>query len=174
MEYTEQGMPIGIIQQVLGHCSLQMTLHYSKVSENMLYEKWKKTESLGLLHLNSRPPTEKEVKEEGLHYEFVRKNLDAVKVPFGVCFKPSKLPCRQQMNHCLECGNFCTSRENAAEYEAEIKRIHEQIDLGRKMNREEWVEKNCKYLEILEKMLARIRTEGILHKNGRLREDCNG
>ena len=28
MEYTEQGMPIGIIQQILGHCSLQMTLHY--------------------------------------------------------------------------------------------------------------------------------------------------
>ena len=37
MEYTEQGMPIGIIQQILGHCSLQMTLHYSKVSEDMLY-----------------------------------------------------------------------------------------------------------------------------------------
>lgn len=35
MEHTEQGMPIGIIQQVLGHCSLQMTVHYSKVSENM-------------------------------------------------------------------------------------------------------------------------------------------
>jgi len=28
VEYTEQGMPIGIIRQILGHCSLQMTLHY--------------------------------------------------------------------------------------------------------------------------------------------------
>ncbi len=27
-EYTEQDMPIGVIQQMLGHCSLQMTLHY--------------------------------------------------------------------------------------------------------------------------------------------------
>ena len=35
MEYTEQGMPIGIIQQILGHCSLQMTLHYSK--DSMLF-----------------------------------------------------------------------------------------------------------------------------------------
>ena len=51
MEYTEQGMPIGIIQQILGHCSLQMTLHYAKVSENMLYKKWKETEKLNLLHL---------------------------------------------------------------------------------------------------------------------------
>lgn len=39
MEYVEQGMLIGIIQQILGHCSLQMTLQYAKVSENALYEK---------------------------------------------------------------------------------------------------------------------------------------
>ena len=38
MEYVEQGMSIGIIQQILGHCSLQMTLHYAKVSENALYD----------------------------------------------------------------------------------------------------------------------------------------
>lgn len=36
LEYAEHGMPIGVIQQILGHCSLQMTLHYAKVSENAL------------------------------------------------------------------------------------------------------------------------------------------
>jgi len=174
MEYTEQEMPIGIIQQVLGHCSLQMTLHYSKVSENMLYEKWKKTEKLNLLHLNGRPPSKNEVKEEGVHYEFVRKNLDAVKVPFGVCFKPAKLTCRQQMNHCLECANFCATIDNTAEYESEIARVQTQLELSRKFGRDEWVEKNQKYLEILEKMLVRIQTEGAVHKNGKLREDYNG
>lgn len=174
MEYTEQDMPIGIIQQVLGHCSLQMTLHYSKVSENKLYEKWKETEKLNLLHLNSRPPQTKEVKEEGLHYEFVRKNLDAVKVPFGVCFKPVKLPCHQQMNHCIECANFCTCSDNIPEYKAEIERINEQLTLSRKLDRDEWVEKNRKYLDILERMLERIQKEGLIHKNGKLREDCNG
>ena len=60
-------MSIGVIQQMLGYCSLQMTLHYAKVSENKLYEKWKETEELGLLN--------------------VKANLDAVKVPFGICFK---------------------------------------------------------------------------------------
>lgn len=174
MEYTEQEMPIGIIQQVLGHCSLQMTLHYSKVSENMLYEKWKKTEKLNLLYLNGRPPSENEVKEEGVHYEFVRKNLDAVKVPFGVCFKPAKLPCRQQMNHCLECANFCATNDNTVEYEAEIARVQTQLELSRKLSRDEWVEKNQKYLELLGKMLGRIQTEDTVHKNGKLREDYNG
>jgi len=174
MEYTEQGMPIGIIQQILGHCSLQMTVHYSKVSENMLYEKWKETEKLELMHLDSRPPHKTAVKEEGLHYAFIRKNLDAVKVPFGVCFKPSKIPCRQQMNHCIDCANFCTCKDNIPEYEAEIGRVLEQIELGVRLDRKDWVEKNRNYLETLEKMLARIRTEGLVHKNGHIREDCDG
>ena len=174
MEYTEQGMPIGIIQQILGHCSLQMTVHYSKVSENMLYEKWKETEKLELLHLDSRPPQKVPVKEEGLHYAFIRKNLDAVKVPVGVCFKPSKLPCRQQMNHCIDCANFCTCRDNIPEYEAEIGRVRKQIELGVSLDRSDWVEKNQNYLETLEKMLARIRAEGLVHKNGHIREECDG
>lgn len=174
MEYTEQGMPIGIIQQILGHCSLQMTVHYSKVSENMLYEKWKETEKLELLHLDSRPPQKVPVKEEGLHYEFIRRNLDAVKVPFGVCFKPAKLPCHQQMRHCIDCANFCTCKDNIPEYEAEIGRVKEQIELGISLERKDWVDKNRNYLETIEKMLARIQTEGLIHKNGHIREECDG
>lgn len=174
MEYTEQGMPIGIIQQVLGHCSLQMTLHYSKVSENMLYEKWKETEKLHLLHLDSKPLTKETVKEEGIHFAFIRKNLDAVKVPFGVCFKPSKLPCRQQMKHCLDCANFCTGKDNIPEYEAEIRRVRELLETGRNLGRSDWTDKNQKYLEILEKMLSRIQKEGTVHKNGRHREEDDG
>lgn len=174
MEYTEQGMPIGIVQQVLGHCSLQMTVHYSKVSENMLYEKWKETEKLNLLHIEGRPPQKAPAKEEGLHYEFVRKSLDAVKVPFGVCFKPAKLPCRQQMNHCIGCANFCTCKDDVPEYEAEINRIRGLLELGINLGRSEWVEKNRNYLETLEKMLGRIRAEGLVHKNGHIREEQNG
>jgi len=174
LEYTEQGMPIGIIQQILGHCSLQMTLHYSKVSENMLYRKWKETEKLNLLHLESMPPNAHKEGVEEIRYEFIRKNLDAVRVPFGVCFKPSKLPCRQQISHCLDCANFCTSRDNIPEYEKEIEMVKEQLRISKMLGREEWEEKNRNYLEILEKMLARIQKEGLIHKNGNHREECDG
>ncbi|MDD6615355.1 MAG: tyrosine-type recombinase/integrase [Lachnospiraceae bacterium] len=174
MEYIEQGMPVGIIQQILGHCSLQMTLHYAKVSEDMLFQKWKETEKLGLLHLDSTPPDKAVQTREDIRYEYVRKNLDAVKVPFGVCFKPSKLPCRQQMSHCLDCANFCTGRENLPEYEAEIRRVKEQLVRSKALGRDDWLEKNQKYLEILEKMLARIQKEGMIHKNGSHREGCDG
>ncbi|MEI7478626.1 MAG: tyrosine-type recombinase/integrase [bacterium] len=173
LEYTEQEMPIGIIQQILGHCSLQMTLHYAKVSENMMYKKWKETEKLNLLQLNSSPPNAHMEKQEEIRYEFIRKNLDVVKVPFGVCFKPSKLLCRQQISHCLDCANFCTSRDNIPEYEKEIERIREQLKISKILGRVEWEEKNQNYLEIIERMLARIHKEGLLHKNGSHREDCD-
>lgn len=174
LEYTEQGMPIGIIQQILGHCSLQMTLHYAKVTENMLYKKWKETEKLNLLHLESTPPNANKEKQEEIRYEFIRNNLDAVRVPFGVCFKPAKLPCRQQINQCLDCANFCTSRDNIPEYEKEIERVGEQLKISKTLGRTEWEEKNRNYLEILEKMLARIQKEGLIHKNGSHREECDG
>lgn len=174
LEYTEQGMPIGIIQQILGHCSLQMTLHYAKVSENMLYRKWKETEKLNILHLDSTPPNGHMEKQEAIRYEFIRKNLDAVRVPFGLCFKPSKLPCRQQISHCLDCANFCSGRDNIPEYEKEIERVREQLKISKTLGRGEWEEKNRNYLEILEKMLARIQKEGLIHKNGSHREECDG
>lgn len=174
LEYTEQGMPIGIIQQILGHCSLQMTLHYSKVSENMLYKKWKETEKLNLLHLDSTPPNAYMEKREEIRYEFIRKNLDAIRVPFGVCFKPNKLPCRQQIGHCLGCANFCTSKDNIGEYEQEIERVREQLEISKRLKRSEWEEKNRSYLEILKKMLARIQKEGLIHKNGSHREEYDG
>lgn len=171
LEYTEQGMPIGIIQQILGHCSLQMTLHYSKVSEDTLYKKWNETEKLDLFKMEADPPNQKYQKKEEVHYEFVRKNLDAVKVPFGVCFKPTKLGCKTQTKVCLECSSFCTTKEDLPAYEEEIKRVKAQISIGMKLQRREWTEKNEEYLKMLETIKNRILLEGLIHKNGKLRED---
>ena len=156
-EYAEQGMPIGVIQRMLGHCSLQMSLHYAKVSDNVLYKKWKETESLRILHLAANPPgKELEAAPSGtVSYEHVRKGLDAVRVPFGVCFKPSKLPCKTQLK----------------QYREEIRRVGAQIALGKRLGRPEWVDKNQEYLELLMAMVERIRQEGIVHKNGALREE---
>ena len=174
-EYAEQGMPIGVIQRMLGHCSLQMSLHYAKVSDNVLYKKWKETEALGILHLAATPPGKAPagIMASKVSYEHVRKGLDAVRVPFGVCFKPSKLPCKTQLKHCLECASFCSTRENEAEYREEIKRVGAQIALGERFGRPEWVDKNKEYLELLLAMVERIRQEGIVHNNGALREDAH-
>lgn len=174
MEYTEQGMPIGIIQQILGHCSLQMTLHYSKVSEDMLYKKWKETEKLELFKPESAPPNKNYMHTENVCYEHVRKNLDAVKVPFGTCFKPAKIGCKSQTQMCLECTSFCATKEDLSSYDAEIKRVKAMISIAEKTDRADWIEKNNQYLENLIGMKERILQEGIVHKNGNLREEING
>jgi len=171
MEYAEQGMPIGIIQQLLGHCSLQMTLHYAKMSENTLYEKWKETETIGLFRISGAFHEKNNMDGGSVHYEKVKNNLDAVRVPFGACFKPTKLSCKQQTKHCLECPNFCSTKENIPEYEAEIQRVTEMIRVSADLGRNGWIEKNREYLTELEKILKRIQTEGTVHKNGVHRED---
>lgn len=174
MEYTEQGMPLGIIQQILGHCSLQMTLHYSKVSEDMLYKKWQETEKLDLFRPATPPPNPKYQDIEEVHYELVRKSLDAVRVPFGTCFKPSKIGCKNQTQMCLECTNFCSTKEDLPAYDEEIKRVQALIAIGENTGRIDWVDKNRIYLENLNKVKSRILDNGIVHKNGKLREDVNG
>ncbi len=176
-EYVEQGMGISVIQQILGHQSLQMTVHYATVSENVLYEKWKNTEDLELFKVDT---TNNELIEvdasstEGknlIRYEYVKKNLDAVRVPFGVCFKASKLPCKQQVNHCLTCASFCTTTENIPEYEEEIEKVKSQIEISDKFGRELWAEKNKQYLNILEQTLEKVKEHKLVHKNGKSRED---
>jgi integrase len=176
-EYVEQDMGISIIQQILGHQSLQMTVHYAMVSENVLYEKWKSTEDLDLFRVNietheiHQVVLDSEDRENLIRYEYVKRNLDAVRVPFGVCFKPNKFPCKQQMNHCLNCGSFCTTTENIPEYEEEIAKVKTQIDISNRCGRELWAEKNKGYLELLEQTLEKIREQKLVHKNGRSRED---
>lgn len=176
-EYVEQGMGISIIQQILGHRSLQMTVHYATVSENALYEKWKNTEDLELFKVNTETnelieiDTSTDAGENLVRYEYVKKNLDAVRVPFGVCFKASKIPCKQQMNHCLTCASFCTTTENIPEYEAEIEKVKSQIEISNRYGRELWAEKNNQYVDILEKTLEKVREQKLVHKNGKSRED---
>ena len=43
--------------------------------------------------------------------------------------------------------------------------------MGKRLGRPEWVDKNQEYLELLMAMVERIRQEGIVHKNGALREE---
>lgn len=170
-EYAEQGMPVGVIQKLLGHCSLQMTLHYAKVSEDVVYRKWKESADLGSLSLHVTPPgSNAQPLGDEIRYEKVNRGLDAVRVPFGVCFKPSKLACKTQLKHCLDCANFCSSRENESEYKEEIRRVGEQIALAKRLGRDEWIEKNEEYLNLLLAMLEKIRADGIVHRNGALRE----
>ena len=116
------------------------------------------------------PPGEEKEDDNLVHYESVRPGLDAVRVPFGVCFKPSKAGCRRQTEQCLECPNFCSTSENMDEYALEIERVGSMIRIGQTLGREEWVKKNKEYLERLLRIKAQLDEKGIVHKSGSMRE----
>ena len=176
-EYVEQGLGIEIVQQMLGHRSLQMTVHYATVSENILYEKWKQTEKLQLFKVNTdekrleKINIQDEQNDKIIKYEYVKENLDAVKVPFGICFKSKKIQCKNQINQCLECASFCASVGNIDEFKIEIEKVKNQIEIGKRVGRNDWIEKNTEKLITLEKFLERINKEKLIHKNGDLREE---
>lgn len=155
-----------------------MTVHYATVSENILYEKWKSTEKLQLFKVNNdtkqfeKIDIENEQNDKMVRYEYVKENLDAVKVPLGVCFKSKKIQCKNQINQCLECASFCTSVEHIREYENEIINVKKQIEIAKNIGRTDWIEKNTERLKILEKFLDRIKNEKIIHKNENSREGC--
>jgi hypothetical protein len=150
-------------------------MHYAAVTENTLYEQWKNTEDLDLFKVNIKDGVLEKIdtkeNENIVRYEYVRKNLDAVKVPFGVCFKSSKLACEQQINHCLICADFCTTLENLYEYNNEIIRVKEQIEISKKCGRKIWQEKNEEYLKVLNEMVKKIVVQKIVHKNANSREE---
>jgi integrase len=173
-EYIEQGISLVTIQEILGHTSLQMTLHYAKISENKMYKEWQKAEKLEIFKLNEEiDEAYNNSDDQIINYKNVRSNLDSIKVPFGTCFKPSKITCKQQINQCFNCGSFCTTTMNKGEYEAEIIKVKEQIKLSKKLNRKKWIDLNEKYLETLEEMIEKIDNKKIIHKNSNSREVQN-
>ena len=93
-----------------------------------------------------------------------------MRVPFGVCFKLSRAGCRRQTEQCLECPSFCSTNENADEYDTEIEKVQAMINIGLALGRNDWVEKNREYLDRLIDMQARLAEKGIIHKSGSMRE----
>ncbi|WP_341426359.1 hypothetical protein [Clostridium puniceum] len=75
-------MGISIIQQILGHRSLQMTVHYATVTENIPYEKWKNTEDLELFKVDTKTNDLEKIDlssdagENLIRYEYVKKQID--------------------------------------------------------------------------------------------------
>ena len=140
------------------------------MTEDTLYQKWKKTEKLDLFKPITPSPGKGNGHDDLVHYEDVRPGLDAVRVPFGVCFKPSKVGCRRQTEQCLECPSFCTTAENMEEYTSEIEKVRSMIRISQTLGREEWEKKNKEYLEKLLLKQAELEKNRVIHKSGSMRE----
>ncbi|HDR5276896.1 transposase [Bacillus cereus] len=172
VELINNGMNILHVQKWLAHASPEMTLTYAKILDTTLRKSWEDATAKGLFRINDfgKPvkvhPSDIE-NEDIIEWEYIRSNLDAVRMPLGYCTKPIKQPCPTQSDPCLSCRNLCTTPEFAREYERQIKDTEAVIERGKTINRPVWIEKNQEKLERLKPIYELLIQGKIHHKAGK-------
>jgi integrase len=172
VELINNGMNILHVQKWMAHASPEMTQVYAKIHDTTMRKSWEETVRKGVFRID---PTGKPVKvdpaeiqnEDLLEWEYIRSNLDAVRMPLGFCLKPNKVECKHQLNPCLTCRNLCTTPDFIPQYEIEIRETKEIIERGKAQCRIIWVEKNQILLEHYETILSVLKDGHTRHLAGK-------
>lgn len=179
VELINNGMNLLYVQKWLGHETSQMTLKYAKLLDTTMRKSWEQVIKSGLFRMNMEDGKVEQlaISEENsnlIEWEYIRKNLDAVRIPLGYCLKPNKVQCNNQLNPCLTCRNMCTSPEFIQEFEIEIEETKRQIERARELGRTVWIEKNEVVLEKLKAILATLNEGKLYHKAGKSKREYVG
>ena len=172
VELINNGMNLLHVQKWLAHLTPVMTLHYAKILDNTMRKSWEEATKDGMFKLDG---TGKALKvelsdisdEDIIEWEWIKHNLDAVRMPLGYCMKPNKMECATQLNPCLTCRSLCTTPEFIPAFEQEIYQTKEIINKGKSQNRTFWVEKNELLLNKLESVLSVLKGGKIKHDAGK-------
>lgn len=172
VELINSGMNLLHVQKWLAHLTPVMTLHYAKVLDETLRKSWEEITKKGLFRLDGENGLIKVdisdiENEDVIEWEWIRYNLDAVRMPLGYCMKPSKMECATQLNPCLTCRSFCTTPEFIPAFEEEIRQTKEIIRKGEMQGRTLWVQKNKLLLEKLENIVEILKQGKIKHDAGK-------
>lgn len=172
VELINNGMSLIHVQKWMAHMSPEMTLVYAKVLDTTLRKSWEKAVKNGLFRITPVGSIKKidistVMNEDLVEWEYIRHNLDAVRMPLGFCMKPKKQNCFTQLNPCLTCRNLCTTPDFLPQYEVEIQETKALIERGIAQGREIWVEKNQHLLERYEEIVAILKTGHTRHIAGK-------
>lgn len=172
VELINNGMSLVHVQKWMAHMSPEMTLVYAKVLDTTLRKSWEQAVKNGLFKITSSGQL-KQIdisgieNEDLIEWEYIRYNLDAVRMPLGFCMKPKKQDCFTQLNPCLTCRNLCTTPDFLPQYEHEIQETKLLIERGKAQGREVWVEKNQHLLERYEEIVSILRSGQTRHLAGK-------
>jgi hypothetical protein len=172
IELINNGMNLLHVQKWMAHASPEMTLWYAKILDTTMRRSWEEATKLGLFRIaESGKPIRIDISdienEDIIEWEYIRHNLDAVRMPLGYCMKPKKQECHTQLNPCLTCRNLCTTPDFIPQYEIEIQETKAVIERGKSQNRNVWVEKNQALLERYEAILTVLKDGRTHHKAGK-------
>lgn len=167
VELINNGMNVLHVQKWLAHASPEMTMRYAKILDDNMRKSWEEVIKKGLFRINPNGEMDQimpgqERDDDIIEWEYIKRNLDAVRLPLGYCMKPTKIECKIQQTPCLNCQSLCTTPDFIPEYKREIAEIRKMIDIGEKQGRAVWVEKNKCLLEQYEKVLS-VLEQGKIH-----------
>ncbi|UOQ92180.1 tyrosine-type recombinase/integrase [Halobacillus shinanisalinarum] len=157
------GMNILHVQKLLAHASPEMTLVYARIFDNTLRTEWEKARENGALRFSKSgnlvgADLNQQAEENGLELEWIRHNLDSIRLDHGFCVKSPKLQC-DFLDQTLEppciknnCRSFHVDQSFLSYYEEQIKNMESDIEIYKKTGRTRSVEiiqpKLTKYKEI--------------------------
>lgn len=172
VELINNGMNILHVQKWMAHASPEMTLRYAKILDTTMRKSWEEATKQGLFKVDESGKVKKidisDIQNEDIiEWEYIRHNLDAVRMPLGYCMKPKKQECHTQLNPCLTCRNLCTTPDFIPQYELEIQETKALIERGNAQWRTTWVEKNQTLLEKYEEILNVLKEGKIRHLAGK-------
>lgn len=167
VELINNGMSLVLVQKWLAHESPNMTQIYAKLLDSTMRKSWEEVARNGVFRLKEsgyfgEVEADTPQSEDTLEWEYVRSNLDAVRMPLGYCMKPIKLECKHQISPCLTCHNLCTTPSFLPQFQEEKNEVLNMIERGKQLGRNVWVEKNEALLERYESVV-RVLEEGQIH-----------
>lgn len=169
---VNNGMNILHVQRLMAHASPEMTLVYARLHDRTLRDEWNKAKERGAVRLDAggsviEADFEEQVLENGLELEWIRHNLDSIRMEHGFCIKSPKISC-DFLEQALEppciknkCKSFHVDRTFADFYESQIEKLLSDIDIYKRTGRE-------RSLQFAEQKLSRYRDilSGIYEKGG--------
>jgi integrase len=157
------GMNILHVQKLMAHASPEMTLVYAQIHDSTLRKEWEKASNNGAVKLQHggkiiATTIEKQADENGIQLEWIRHNLDSIRLDHGFCIKSPKNNC-DYLEQTLEppcinnsCRSFHVDQTFLDFYNDQIMKMESDIEVYQKSGRNRSVEiiqpKLSKYKEI--------------------------
>ncbi|MGG1442497.1 tyrosine-type recombinase/integrase [Brevibacillus laterosporus] len=92
------GMNILHVQKLMAHASPEMTLVYAQIHDQTLRDEWEKARNNGAVRLDTHGEVivadlAQQAEENGVELEWIRHNMDSIRLDHGFCVKSPKLHC---------------------------------------------------------------------------------
>ncbi|MHC0039757.1 tyrosine-type recombinase/integrase [Pseudoneobacillus sp. C159] len=140
------GMNILHVQKLMAHASPEMTLVYAQIHDTTLRKEWEKASNNGAVKLQQgglviSTTLEQQADDNGLELEWIRHNLDSIRLDHGFCIKSPKNNC-DYLEQTLEppciknsCRSFHVDQTFLDFYNDQILKMESDIEVYQKSGR---------------------------------------